>query len=63
MPSGFALSFVECYIRVRLLGSIGTEPDGYAKIMAVKFGESKNKFDESLPYALNFVNISILVKS
>ena len=28
MPSEFALSFVECYIRVRLLGSIGTEPDG-----------------------------------
>ena len=28
MPSGFALSFVECYIRVHLLGSIGIEPDG-----------------------------------
>ena len=28
IPSGFALSFVECYIRVRLLGSIGTERDG-----------------------------------
>ena len=28
MPSGFALSFVDCYIRVRLLGSIGIEPDG-----------------------------------
>ena len=28
MPSGFALSFVECYIQVRMLGSIGIEPDG-----------------------------------
>ena len=28
MPSGFALIFVECFIRVRLLEIIGIEPDG-----------------------------------
>ena len=28
MPSGFALSFVECFIRVPLLEIIGIEPDG-----------------------------------
>ena len=28
MPSGFALSFIECYIQVRLLGSIGIKTDG-----------------------------------
>ena len=27
MPFGFGLSFVECYIQVRLLGIIGIEPD------------------------------------
>ena len=28
MPSGFALIFVECFIRVRLLKIIGIESDG-----------------------------------
>ena len=28
MPSGFALIFVECFIRLHLLEIIGTEPDG-----------------------------------
>ena len=28
MPSGFALIFFECFIRVRLLEIIGIEPDG-----------------------------------
>ena len=28
MPYGFALSFVECFIRVRLLGNIGIKPGG-----------------------------------
>ena len=28
MPSGFALIFVECFIRLHLLEIISTEPDG-----------------------------------
>ena len=28
MPSGFALIFVECFIRLHLLEIIGIEPDG-----------------------------------
>ena len=28
MPSGFALIFVECFIRVHMLEIIGIEPDG-----------------------------------